>query len=224
MNPQPFSIRNFMLLGGFMAMLAGYINTILFLEFGLPVSQMTGIMSRLSESAFHQDWSLGFKGMMVLVGFIIGAMISGLVIGDRESPQDRRFAIGMVLLSVSLFISAWLASLMHLATLFTTALACGLQNALTAKYRGLQMRTTHVTGIVTDLGVYIARMFKGQGWPWQAWLLIILIVSFFVGGVFGIIMFAIWHGASLLIPAMACIPIALAWLRIAHKHKSPFRQ
>lgn len=224
MNPNPFSIRNFMLLGGFMALQAGYINTILFLEFGFPVSQMTGIMSRLSESLYHNTWSITFKASLVFIGFVLGALISGLVIGDRESPQDRRFAIGMILLSASLFASAWLASLMHLATLFTTAFACGLQNALTAKYRGLQMRTTHVTGIVTDLGVYLARMIKGQGWPWQAWLLILLIVSFLVGGVLGILMFAIWYGASLLIPALACIPIALAWLRLAHKSKSPFRQ
>lgn len=224
MNPTPFSIRNFMLLGGFMAMQAGYINTILFLEFGLPVSQMTGIMSRLSESMYHTDWALGFKGLLVLIGFILGALVSGLVIGDRESPQDRRFALGMTLLSASLFISAWLASQMHLATLFTTAFACGLQNALTAKYRGLQMRTTHVTGIVTDLGVYMARMIKGQGWPWQAWLLITLILTFLIGGIFGIIMFANWHGASLLIPAIACIPIAVAWLRLALRNQSPFRR
>lgn len=207
-----------------MALQAGYINTILFLEFGLPVSQMTGIMSRLSENFYHQNWSILFNASLVLIGFVLGALVSGLVIGDRESPQDKRFALGMILLSSSLFVSAWLASLMHLATLFTTAFACGLQNALTAKYRGLQMRTTHVTGIVTDFGVYLARMLKGQGWPWQAWLLILLIVSFLVGGVLGIIMFKLWHGASLIFPALACIPIAVAWLRLAHKSQSPFRQ
>lgn len=224
MKSTPFAIRNSILLGSFMALQAGYLNTILFLEFGLPVSQMTGIMSRLSESLFHSNWTLAFNGGMVLTGFILGALVSGLVIGDRESPQDRRFAFGMILLSFSLFVSAGFASLMHVVTLFTTAFACGLQNALTAKYRGLQMRTTHVTGIVTDLGVYTARLIKGQGWPWQAWLLMALILSFLVGGVLGIIMFKLWHGASLILPALACIPIAVAWLRLALRNQSPFRR
>lgn len=210
----PYSIRNLIMLGGFMALMAGYINTILFLEFGLPVSQMTGVMSRLSESTLHQNLELWQKAFMVLTGFVLGAFISGLLIGDRQHRQDRRFAVGMTLLSAMLFASAWLASSMNSFTLFSTAMACGLQNALIANYRGLQMRTTHVTGIVTDIGVHLAKLLRGHGWPWQAWLLLVIVSSFFIGGMIGMMMFSEWHGASLLIPAFACLPLAVAWLKL----------
>lgn len=210
----PYTKRNLIMLGGFMSMMAGYINTILLIEFGLPVSQMTGVMSILSETSFHANRELGFKALMVLLGFIGGALISGLLIGDRQNRQDKRFAIGMSMLSALLAVSAYLAISINQLTLLTTAIACGLQNALIANYRGLQMRTTHVTGIVTDLGLYLAKLIKHQAWPWQAWLLVVIITSFFSGGLIGILAFSRLEGSSLIIPALACIPLALAWLKL----------
>lgn len=210
----PFKTSNLMILGGFMAAMAGYINTILLIEFGFPVSQMTGVMSILSESTFHTDAQLGLKALLVLTGFILGAFISGLLIGDRQHRQDKRFALGMALLSCLLIISALLAIWVHPLTLFATAMACGLQNALIANYRGLQMRTTHVTGIITDIGVYLAKLVRRQTWPWQAWLLVLIVLSFFIGGLVGIYAFRWLEGASLLIPAIACLPLALAWLKL----------
>ncbi|MDY0136095.1 MAG: YoaK family protein [Thiomicrospira sp.] len=210
----PYKISNLMILGSFMAAMAGYINTILLIEFGFPVSQMTGVMSILSESSVHKHGELALNALMVLSGFIGGAFLSGLLIGDRQHRQDKRFALGMAILSLLLIISALLAILIHPLTLLSTAIACGLQNALIANYRGLQMRTTHVTGIVTDIGVYLAKLVRHQTWPWQAWLLLLIVLSFFSGGLVGIYAFEWLAGASLLIPAVACLPLALAWLKL----------
>ena len=214
----PYKISNLMILASFMAAMAGYINTILLIEFGFPVSQMTGVMSILSESSFYANAELSLKALIVLFGFIGGAFLSGMLIGDRQHRQDKRFALGMTILSLLLIISAILAILVHPLTLLTTSIACGLHNALIANYRGLQMRTTHVTGIVTDIGVYLAKLLRHKTWPWQAWLLVLIVLGFLIGGLFGIQAFKWLEGASLFIPALACLPLAVAWLRL---EKSP---
>lgn len=41
------------------------------------------------------------------------------------------------------------------------ALACGLQNALTSKYSGNVIRTTHLTGATTDLGIAFGHILRG---------------------------------------------------------------
>ena len=62
----------------------------------------------------------------------------------------------------------------------------GLQNGLTSKYSGSIIRTTHVTGTVTDIGLLLGRMAIGQ-WKdmWKLKLLSSLWMSFFLGGVVG---------------------------------------
>ncbi|MGM0690746.1 DUF1275 family protein [Guyparkeria sp.] len=61
-------------------------------------------------------------------------------------------------------------------------IACGRQNALVAGYRGLLIRTTHVSGIATDLGVYLMRLIRRRTWSWQGWLLLTLLGEYVSGG------------------------------------------
>ena len=46
--------------------------------------------------------------------------------------------------------------------LLLASAACGLQNALATTYSGAIVRTTHVTGIFTDLGIMLGAIFRGQ--------------------------------------------------------------
>ena len=62
------------------------------------------------------------------------------------------------------------------------AFASGLQNALATKYKGVILRTTHVSGIVTDFGQSLGMRMAGQHVePWKIWLYLFLFVSFLLG-------------------------------------------
>lgn len=191
-----------------MAGLAGHVNSVMLMAFGLPVSQMTGTASHLSESMALADPSVVITTLSILIGFIAGAAVSGLIIGQREFPESPRYAWALGLESLLLGLAVVCIALGHAnSALVLAAIACGLQNALVASYRGLLIRTTHITGIATDLGMYIARVIRPQGWSqgnwsrenwaqenqtlenrmqkgwsWEGWLLITLIAGYIAGG------------------------------------------
>jgi len=68
---------------------------------------------------------------------------------------------------------------------YFAAMACGLQNALTTTYSGNIIRTTHMTGTVTDIGIVIGKyILKGEFQElWKLKILIPLFISFLIGGV-----------------------------------------
>ena len=193
-----------------MAGLAGHVNSVMLMAFGLPVSQMTGMASHLSEGMALASPSVMITAMMILAGFIGGATLSGLLIGRRPFPASPRYAWGLGLESL-LLATAVVCVVLDLATaaLAAAAIACGLQNALVASYRGLLIRTTHVTGIATDLGVYLARLIRRRIWAWQGWLLIILLVGYVAGGTMAVLVQgALGTVNNLLLPTAAAAGIA----------------
>jgi len=81
----------------------------------------------------------------------------------------------------------------------------GLQNAIITRISNAVIRTTHVTGIVTDIGIELGKMFfwnRGIGKEDETYvranrgklfLLINLLIMFFLGGVVGVFGF-LWLG------------------------------
>lgn len=216
-----FSVRKLYLIALIMASMAGYINSAMLIEFGLPVSQMTGVTSRLSDSLIHFDWSGLWIPLMILCGFLGGAFLSGLIIGQARYNTSARYGHALLLNSAILAAATVFSFIQSEVSLLLSAIACGLQNALVASYRGLQLRTTHMTGTVTDLGVHLAHVLKsGEAWPWQANLLIVLLLSFLVGGVLGILAYREFPNWSLIVPAGLMALLGVVYLKNFYR-KSP---
>jgi uncharacterized membrane protein YoaK (UPF0700 family) len=103
-----------------------------------------------------------------------------------------------------------LASVQALATVCALTFAMGLQNALITKISRGEIRTTHVTGIVTDLGIEFGRGLErrlghhvGRATPGRARLLASLLAAFAAGCIGGT--FAAQH-----VGRLALLPVALA--------------
>ena len=63
------------------------------------------------------------------------------------------------------------------------AFACGMQNGLAARFRGIVLRTTHVTGLVTDFGTTLGMRLRGFAIPgWKIAVPALLTAAFFAGG------------------------------------------
>src|SRR4051794_3139873 len=95
-----------------------------------------------------------------------------------ELPRPRRKAIR--------FLAALLLLRKSAGGPMLAATACGLQNAMSSSYCGLMIRTTHVSGVVTDLGVMIGHWLRHRRIAlWKLKFLVALLLAFGVGGIGG---------------------------------------
>ena len=126
---------------------------------------------------------------------MLGGVVSGAIVGDQGFRWSRRY--GWVLMLEALFLVAAYAD-MHTPWenvgehkskgrgAVWAAFACGLQNAITTTFSGAVIRTTHTTGLLTDIGVVIGQILfhreQGKVHLWKLSVFVPLYVSFVLGG------------------------------------------
>ena len=95
---------------------------------------------------------------------------------------------------------------------YLASCACGLQNAMVTTYSGTVIRTTHLSGMFTDLGIFLGHALRGLPVDRQRLKLCGLIISgFLCGGIAGTIAFRAMSYAALLIPAALTAGASLAY-------------
>lgn len=149
--------------GAGLAGLAGWINAVMLGIYHIPVSHMTGATARIGiDVAVGNSADLRLAGSIV-AAFFLGAIVSGAVVGDARLRPGRRYGVVLLIEAGALAAAAGLSGRANLlaGTIPLTAFACGLQNAMAGSWYGLVIRTTHVTGIVTDLGTLVGRRLRG---------------------------------------------------------------
>jgi uncharacterized membrane protein YoaK (UPF0700 family) len=144
----------------------------------------------------------------------MGAAFSGLLIGNTALRLGRRYSVALLTESALLFLSMIVLSHGMHAGQYLASAACGLQNAMTSTYSGAVIRTTHVSGLFTDLGVALGLRLRGQPADKRRIILYLtLIAGFIAGGVFGAISFEKYAFSALLFPSALAAILALSyWL------------
>ena len=178
------------LLGGcILAFLAAAVNADFMLRLGVSVSHLTGDLSRIASEATldGRRWSLeaGVLGLSV-TGFVGGAATAGFFIHHPNLQLGRPYGRSVIAVGAILMATHPVARHSPLPACFMAAWACGLQNALATRYRGLVLRTTHITGLLTDLGQLIGMRLRGH--PIEAWKIttpFVLAGSFAAGAAVG---------------------------------------
>lgn len=154
-------------LGRWLAFIAGAANAGGFLAVGQYTSHMSGIVSALGDNLAVGDFGLVIAGLSSLAAFTTGAATSAILInwGRRRRAQSE-YALPLMLEAVLLLVFGLLGSnLENNRFLFvpaTVGLLCyvmGLQNAIITKISKAEIRTTHMTGIVTDIGIELGKLF-----------------------------------------------------------------
>jgi len=183
---------------------AGMINVVGWLGFTHQVvSHATGTTSLLGAALAHGDWHQVVFLWGLLIAFSAGAMLSGLLIQDSYLQLGRRYGVALLLESALLLVAAQLFE-RHLAwATWLMAMACGLQNALATTYSGAAVRTTHLTGMFTDLGIGLGHLLRGL--PLQTrrmWLCGLIISGFLAGSILGARLFDLLGYRALYVPAL----------------------
>jgi uncharacterized membrane protein YoaK (UPF0700 family) len=198
---------------------AGCINAVGFLGAQhQALSHMSGTVTNLGIELGLADRALAWRAFVVLGSFFLGCVASGLIIRQSTLKLGRRYGVALVLESLLLFAAVWFFHRDATDTGdYLAAMACGLQNAMATGYSGAVIRTTHVSGIITDLGIAVGLFARRQPVDWRRIrLYLVLLVGFLSGGVIGAVAFVRLNYGTLLIPAVITGVVGLGYGTYRH--------
>jgi uncharacterized membrane protein YoaK (UPF0700 family) len=206
-----------------LSFVAGATNAGGFLAVGRYTSHMTGIVSSVADDVVLGHLDLALAGLACLVAFLLGAMCTAIMVnwGLRQHLRSS-YSLPLMLESVALLVfglfGAAIAAWSQVFLPVTVVLLCfimGLQNAVITKISKAEIRTTHITGLVTDIGielgkwVYLNRLHEPSPVRANRERLRIqtgLVMGFLLGGLLGAMGFKHWGYVT-------TVPLAgLLWL------------
>lgn len=149
----------------------GCINAGGFLATGRFVSHVTGFATLFGVSSVNHSMESALGILSVPFFFLMGSFIAGMLI-DRPIHQKRKphFDYVMGLSALCLFVVTFggefaefsFGEVVHLKQVYVLmallCLACGLQNGAITSSSQRTVRTTHLTGLTTDLGLGLAKL------------------------------------------------------------------
>lgn len=189
--------------GGILAFIAGLINAAGYMGFRhQSISNMTGSTSLLGVAVAAGNGGETLHWALSIAAFVAGATLSGLIVQQSTLKLGLRYGVALVLESLLLFAAVPLLVAQHPLGLYLASMACGLQNGMVSTYSGMVFRTTHVSGIFTDLGIYLGQCLRGLAVDTLRVRVCLLVAGcFLLGGVVGARLFEVMRERSLLIPA-----------------------
>ncbi|OBV39994.1 YoaK family protein [Janthinobacterium psychrotolerans] len=220
-------------LGCVLALVAGAVNAGGFLAIGGYTSHMTGIVSGMADDLALGNITLALAAWGAWLAFVSGAAVTAIMVNwGRRRRLHSQFAMSLLLEALLLLLFGltgnYLAAMPNVLGPVTILLLCfvmGLQNAIITKISGAAIRTTHVTGLSTDMGIEVGKMLYYNRRPLGARSVRVnraklvthslLISCFFTGGVTGALAFKhIGFPAATII--LACVLTLLAGMPVLH--------
>ncbi|MDF7648082.1 YoaK family protein [Erwiniaceae bacterium L1_54_3] len=216
-----------------LAAVAGALNTAAFEVVGFFSANMTGNVSSLSDHLAKANLAPGVFFLEIVCIFIAGSVISTLMINAGRRRNIRAVyalniiceGVGLVLLGI---LEIWIKPLSPGVTLILgLSFLMGLQNAVVTRISNARVRTTHISGTSTDIGIELAMLFdvvRRKEPPKDAPLYLerlrlhsFTLVSFLLGGVAGIWLFHLLRYGFLIFIGISVI--TLAFHNMLHKHR-----
>lgn len=225
--------RHNQLLAAYLALVAGIVNSAGFVLIGSFCSHVTGNVGRFADDVALRHAAAPFA-LLLVVAFFAGAFTASMMLESNAKQRGRTYALLLFLEAGLLAAFALLSYAMdtrnprfHDIQGILLCFAMGMQNSFVTRLSGAVVRTTHLTGVVTDLGIECARWFRmwrariaertklrlviGDAPPEppnlpRTFLLVTIIGAFFAGSVLGALL-AVFAGGqlSLLVPTAALV-------------------
>ena len=155
-----------------MAFIAGFVNSTGFLLIGSFTSHVTGNVGRIANDVASGDLRAATAATIMVLAFFGGAFMASMILesGFYRQPihawctalvAEAMMLLGFMVLSRFMTVDH---PRIRDAEALLLCCAMGIQNGLATRSSGSGVRTTHLTGVVTDLGLEAARWFRyGRG-------------------------------------------------------------
>jgi len=149
-----------------MAFVAGAVNAGGFLAVSHYTSHMTGVVSSMADELADGDLTTALAALAMMVSFLGGAFVCTTLISFGQRHRMRsRYALTLLLEAALMLVFGFMGNRLQQEIKFTlpttVMLLCfimGLHNAVTSIISGAAVRTTHLTGTVTDIGIELSRL------------------------------------------------------------------
>ena len=211
-QPQP----KWVIVGGCcLAFLGAAVNASYLIQLGTSVSHLTGDVSKVAMNVVEGKNPVSTAAIHLIaaaLNFVLGAATAGFFIHHPSIEFSRPYgrsvtAIGLCLVGAHLSFTG-----LPVLSICLASFACGFQNALATHYRGMILRTTHITGLLTDLGTNLGMRLKGHLIaPWKLMVPTFLVLSFFSGAVFGSALVIFMNSSALLVLAGMYLAGGIGW-------------
>jgi uncharacterized membrane protein YoaK (UPF0700 family) len=183
----------------YLALVAGASNAGGFLAVRQYTSHMSGIVSAAADAVAVGEIPIVFGGLASVISFLSGAFLTTLLIRwARTRNLESEYALPLVAEAALLVLFGFTGHVFSggriLGNVMLLCFTMGLQNAIITKLSNAVIRTTHLTGMFTDIGIILGRLVSRT--PTEAQdgieaefvklrLLSSLIALFFIGGIIG---------------------------------------
>lgn len=186
-----------------LSFVAGTVNIVGLLSLDRhAITHLTGNTSLLAQAVAGLQLGVALHLAALIAAFVAGCILSGFLIQDGTLKLGRRYGVALFIESAFLFASVPLMQRGSVFGTYAAACACGLQNAMASTFSGAVVRTTHVSGMFTDLGISIGHVLRGMPVDHaRLKLCMVVILGFFFGGVVGALAFQAFAFLAVLIPA-----------------------
>ncbi|CAF3493082.1 unnamed protein product [Rotaria sp. Silwood1] len=212
------------LTGCFLSFVAGYINTICIVSLlQSSITGFTGTTSKMVIELAQRDFIKTLHYSLMVISFVLGSFTSGALVGGSSFRIQRSYGVVLIVESFALAFAFLLeetalklkgTSIPLLLSTYLVSLACGLQNGMCTTFSGAVIRTTHMTGVLTDIGLVLGQALfcsRTRKHLWKLKVLIPLYGAFCLGGVSG------WFAYKLLLfKAILLLSAIIGTLGIAH--------
>lgn len=190
--------------GGVLAFIAGIVNAAGYMGFRhQSITNLTGSTSLLGIALGTADGREAGHWVLSISAFLGGAVLSGLIVQQRTLKLGRHYGVALLLESLLLFAAVPLLDAGNPIGLYLASMGAGLQNGMASTYSGMVFRTTHVSGMFTDLGIYIGQRLRGLPVDnLRIRVCMLVIGSFLSGSAAGALLFRALQERTLLIPAV----------------------
>lgn len=217
---------------------AGLLNAAGFLIAGSYVSHITGFGTQIGIALGHEEYTFGAELLVIPIAFIGGALFTSMML-DVNYSKDEVPHYPVVQITITSLIGLICAGFAtgffqpdvvaghtesSVILIGLLCFVCGIKNALTTWASHGKIRTTHITGLSTDIGLHLPKIFRPSGSPSRypesrtvTYVRIATLVSFSVGSAM----------AAMLVPKLAygifyialCISAILSVISIVHRRK-----
>jgi uncharacterized membrane protein YoaK (UPF0700 family) len=208
---------------------AGMVNVIGFLSIGRLTTNVTGHFAFFVDEIFKFEFQKSLVFLYYILAFLLGSFVSSVLVEYYQKRNERYIFIAPVLLEILILLIISFFNIntvsVHIDIIAISLLfSMGLQNSLVTKISNSLVRTTHLTGLFTDLGIELSQLFFYKEQEKRTVLIsniklrLSIITGFFVGGIIAGLIYSQYLLSSLLVPS-AILIIGLYYDYIIFKFK-----
>jgi uncharacterized membrane protein YoaK (UPF0700 family) len=198
------TLKHNLRIASLLSFVAGIVNVAGFIAVQRLTTNVTGHFAYFVDEVFKLNFWQGFIYFLYIFFFFSGSFVSNVIVEIVSKKNEKLTYVipilieSLILFTVAIFGKSLIAESPNILA-FSLLFAMGLQNSLVTKISNATVRTTHLTGLFTDLGIELSQLFfyklkEQRDKLYSSIRLRLTIISFFfLGGFLGGIFFSVLH-------------------------------